>query len=202
MDKIATEQEAYDIGETGIPNGNKCCTKQKALELGCKISANTDFAYMDNELIPLSRLQKPVMDINIHFTIVNYGEVITPTTVRILTYKDSSYTKIIHDTGVTIGENNETFNGYDSRSISSQIHYTNDITYLRVASIDFGTPSQYVENAHCSVNVFRGTFEIEYNTELKFANNTIISQTDDSIYSTQIPLALVDKDYFYLIEIY
>ena len=35
MSKIATEQEVYNVGQTGTPIANKCCTKQRMEALGC-----------------------------------------------------------------------------------------------------------------------------------------------------------------------
>lgn len=52
MGKIATEQEAYDIGKQGTPNGNKCCTKSRAEVLGCMINGS----YSNNQLVQLEHL--------------------------------------------------------------------------------------------------------------------------------------------------
>lgn len=54
MGKIATEQEAYNIGKKGTPNGNKCCTKTRAEELGCKVNGSYNY----NQLIQLDDLRK------------------------------------------------------------------------------------------------------------------------------------------------
>lgn len=40
MGKIATEQEAYNVGKLGTPVTNKCCTNSRAQELGCIVSGN------------------------------------------------------------------------------------------------------------------------------------------------------------------
>ena len=52
MGKIATEQEAHDIGGSGTPVSNKCCTSQRARELGCKVSG----MYTINQLVQVEDL--------------------------------------------------------------------------------------------------------------------------------------------------
>ena len=52
MSKIATELEAKTMG--GVID-NKCCTKARALELGCQIKSG--FSYTDNQLVELELLQ-------------------------------------------------------------------------------------------------------------------------------------------------
>ena len=47
MGKIATEQEAYNIGKRGIPRINEPCTKARARELGCAIKPG--YSYAGNE---------------------------------------------------------------------------------------------------------------------------------------------------------
>lgn len=54
MGKIATEQEAYSIGNVGTPMGNKCCTKARAEALGCKVSGT----YLTNQLVQKEHLSK------------------------------------------------------------------------------------------------------------------------------------------------
>lgn len=51
MDKIATEQEVYNVGQTGMPTANKCCTKQRMEALGC-MGINGGENYANNRLIP------------------------------------------------------------------------------------------------------------------------------------------------------
>lgn len=54
MSKIATEQEAYNIGRTGTPVSNKCCTKVRAEALGCTINGS----YSSNQLVKLNDLYR------------------------------------------------------------------------------------------------------------------------------------------------
>lgn len=54
MGKIATEQEAYNIGGIGTPTKEKCCTKTRAEALGCKVSGS----YTNNQLVQLQDLSK------------------------------------------------------------------------------------------------------------------------------------------------
>lgn len=54
MGKIATEQEAYNIGKKGTPQSNKCCTKSRALDLGCQVKGN----YSSSQLVQFSDLSK------------------------------------------------------------------------------------------------------------------------------------------------
>lgn len=56
MSKIATEQEAYNIGKTGTPVSNKCCTKARAEALGCTIIDR----YSSNQLVKLNDLNRQV----------------------------------------------------------------------------------------------------------------------------------------------
>ena len=54
MGKIATEQEAYNIGKRGIPRINEPCTKARARELGCAIKPG--YSYAGNEPVELEAL--------------------------------------------------------------------------------------------------------------------------------------------------
>lgn len=54
MGKIATEQEVYDIGKQGTPNGNKCCTKSRAEALGCTVKDDMS----SNKLVQISDILK------------------------------------------------------------------------------------------------------------------------------------------------
>lgn len=65
MGKIATEQEAYNIGSVGTPISNKCCTKARAEALGCTISGS----YLSNQLVKLDDLSK--LTYTISFSIKN-----------------------------------------------------------------------------------------------------------------------------------
>lgn len=52
MGKIATEQEAFEIGGQGTPTFSKCCTKTRAEALGCRVNDTVQ----DNKLVQLSTL--------------------------------------------------------------------------------------------------------------------------------------------------
>ena len=54
MGKIATEQEAYNVGKRGIPRINEPCTKARARELGCAIKPG--YSYAGNEPVELEAL--------------------------------------------------------------------------------------------------------------------------------------------------
>ena len=56
MGKIATEQEAYNIGKTGILRIDEPCTKARARELGCAIKPG--YSYAGNEPVELEALYK------------------------------------------------------------------------------------------------------------------------------------------------
>ncbi len=56
MGKIATEQEAYNIGKTGIPRIDEPCTRARAEELGCAIKPG--YSYAGNEPVELEALYK------------------------------------------------------------------------------------------------------------------------------------------------
>lgn len=55
MSKIATELEAKTMGRTLSIIDNKCCTKARALELGCQIKSG--FSYTDNQLVELEGIE-------------------------------------------------------------------------------------------------------------------------------------------------
>ena len=65
MGKIATEQEAYNIGNSGSPVTNKGCTKSRAEALGCDVSGN----YANNQLVQLSDLSR--LSYRVSFSISN-----------------------------------------------------------------------------------------------------------------------------------
>ena len=56
MGKIATEQEAYNIGKRGIPRINEPCTLARARALGCAIKPG--YSYVGNEPVELEALCK------------------------------------------------------------------------------------------------------------------------------------------------
>ncbi len=58
MGKIATEQEAYNIGKTGIPRIDEPCTRARSRELGCAIKPG--YSYAGNEPVELEALYKDV----------------------------------------------------------------------------------------------------------------------------------------------
>lgn len=69
MSKIATELEARTIGGGTLSViDNKCCTKARALELGCQIKSG--FSYTDNQLVELEGIEAAITAPNI---ILHYG---------------------------------------------------------------------------------------------------------------------------------
>lgn len=69
MSKIATELEARTIGGGTLSvNDNKCCTKARALELGCQIKSG--FSYTDNQLVELEGIEAAITAPNV---ILHYG---------------------------------------------------------------------------------------------------------------------------------
>lgn len=58
MSKIATEQEAYNIGGKGTPVAKKCATNARAYALGCK-----KLSVADNKLIEASKLVRDLIDL-------------------------------------------------------------------------------------------------------------------------------------------
>lgn len=58
MSKIATEQEAYNIGGKGTPVANKCVTNARAYVLGCK-----KLSVADNKLVEVSALSKNIINL-------------------------------------------------------------------------------------------------------------------------------------------
>ena len=69
MSKIATELEAKTMGGGTLSViDNKCCTKARALELGCQIKSG--FSYTDNQLVELEGIKAAITVPNI---ILHYG---------------------------------------------------------------------------------------------------------------------------------
>ncbi len=56
--KILTEQEAYNIGQTGTPTANLLCTYARAQALGC--TANSGYSLASNQLVYEGSLVKNV----------------------------------------------------------------------------------------------------------------------------------------------
>lgn len=67
MGKIATEQEAYSIGQSGSPMANKCCTKERAQALGCDLSQE----YETNQLVEKDSLIKNFQRVYLSYKIDN-----------------------------------------------------------------------------------------------------------------------------------
>ena len=66
MGKIATEREAYNLGNHKIShNDNKCCTYARAKNFGCKINGS----YKDNQLVQLEDLSEYKCWASITFTL-------------------------------------------------------------------------------------------------------------------------------------
>lgn len=64
MNKIATELEAKTMGGGTLSViDNKCCTKARALELGCQIKSG--FSYNDNQLVELNGIEAAVQTPNL-----------------------------------------------------------------------------------------------------------------------------------------
>lgn len=69
MSKIATELEARTIGGGTLSViDNKCCTKARALELGCQIKSG--FSYTDNQLVELEGIEAaiPTPNVILHYS--------------------------------------------------------------------------------------------------------------------------------------
>lgn len=60
MGKIATERDVYNVGKKGAPVANKCCTKRRMEELGCK-GINGIENYASNRLVPEGNYTKSAL---------------------------------------------------------------------------------------------------------------------------------------------
>lgn len=88
MGKIATEQEAYNIGGQSNPTQNKCCTKARAEDLGCKVSDN----YEDNQLVQLNDLSKNVLDVYINIPSTDMIQYMRENQTESYSYHTDNYT--------------------------------------------------------------------------------------------------------------
>ena len=110
MGKIATEQEAYNIGKLGTPVTNRCCTKSRAQALGCIVSGS----YRNyNQLVQQSDLSEGDPTV----TILNYDYgyyCFQPTKTHFSNYKIGSVQGKWEQVGTwtgavpTIGEDSQT----------------------------------------------------------------------------------------------
>lgn len=73
MSKIATEQDVYNVGQTGTPTANKCCTKKRMETLGC-MGINGGENYANNRLIPEGYYKKA--EYTIAFGVTNQSSIL------------------------------------------------------------------------------------------------------------------------------
>lgn len=65
--KIATEQQAFEIGGTGSPRTNRCVTGEAATNLGCTYPDS----YTSSQLIKLDDLDKADKTLKFMFNAIN-----------------------------------------------------------------------------------------------------------------------------------
>lgn len=91
MGKIATEQEVYNVGQTGTPTANKCCTKQRMEALGCEGIGGVE-NYANNRLVPEGNYIKNVIgSFKLVFLSERYKPVFHVTNATVTDLGDDNY---------------------------------------------------------------------------------------------------------------
>lgn len=91
MSKIATEQDIYNVGQTGTPTANKRCTKQRMEALGCT-GTNGVENYASNRLVPEGNYTKNVIgSFKLAFLSERYKPVFHVTNATVTDLGDDNY---------------------------------------------------------------------------------------------------------------
>lgn len=140
MSKIATEQEAYNIGGQGTPVANKCATNARAYALGCK-----KLSVADNKLVQLSELEISIYNLGTvkfsgyyhAYKSTKKGQVYghieltsmtAPATIVFTVYTDSESIEVTVFKGSSSGDNSREFNYYGGSVINELANQASIVT--------------------------------------------------------------------------
>lgn len=168
MGKIATEQDVYNIGQTGTPIANKCCTKQRMEALGCT-GTNGIENYASNRLVSEGNYIKNVIgSFKLVFLSERYKPVFHVTNATVTDLGDDNYLVEIINNNWTI-----LIEFYASSLISTHIiavkEQTLDFSMKRI--IDTGNCN--VSYSHLGISassIDRSKNEFGYSIEFNFGN--------------------------------
>lgn len=142
MSKIATEQDVYNVGQTGTPTANKCCTKKRMEALGCR-GTNGVENYASNRLVPEGNYQKNVIgSFKLIFVSYNYKPVFHTSNAIVTDEGNGDYL-------VEITNNNWNV------TIELYVHYATSIYYVnyREQTLNFSIQNVIgVSNCNVSYN--------------------------------------------------
>lgn len=168
MGKIATEQDVYNIGQTGTPIANKCCTKQRMEALGCT-GTNGIENYASNRLVSEGNYIKNVIgSFKLVFLSERYKPVFHVTNATVTDLGDDNYLVEIINNNWTI-----LIEFYASSLISTHIiavkEQTLDFSMKRI----IGTGNCNVSYSYLGISassIDRSKNEFGYSIEFNFGN--------------------------------
>lgn len=176
MGKIATEQEAYNIGGTkdGLFVANKCCTKERAEIMGCDVSGDYD----SNKLVEIEDLTKHVNYVNIPILFSVY---------------------VTHNNTGGIGpsiDNVKIGFGSGSPSITGDVNLIEDVWNAGIMDV-MGSPFIRTGVALCRINAANNYMTNSPNSITFYRTNNWNISTGWSINSSRFGLSRIKASVFY-----
>ena len=167
MGKIATEQEVYNVGQTGTPIANKCCTKQRMEALGCE-GINGVENYENNRLVPQNSYKQAPYKIkfsgmnhyatDVQVTASNGDDVYLSTDNQYYyLHIPVTYSKDIH--------------------ITLKINYSTQQSYINMNEKIYGSYQYTIENYTSNVQILSSSSEQSLNFVINDTNTTAIVNT-------------------------
>lgn len=166
MGKIATEQEVYNVGQTGTPTANKCCTKQRMEALGCE-GINGVENYENNRLVPQNSYKQAPYKIK--FSGMNHYA----TDVQVTESGGGVY--LSTDDWYYYLHIPVTYNK-DIRIIL-QINYSAQQSYINMNEKIYGSYQYTIENYTSNVQILSSSSEQSLNFVINDTNTTAIVNT-------------------------
>lgn len=166
MGKIATEQEVYNVGQTGTPTANKCCTKQRMEALGCE-GINGVENYENNRLVPQNSYKQAPYKIK--FSGMNHYATDVQVTESgggvYLSTNDQYY--YLH---IPVTYNKDI-------RIILQINYSAHQSYINMNEKIYGSYQYTIENYTSNVQILSSSSEQSLNFVINNTNTTAIVNT-------------------------
>lgn len=166
MDKIATEQEVYNVGQTGTPITNKCCTKQRMEALGCT-GTNGVENYQNNRLVPQNSYKQA------HYKIKFSGMNHDTTDVQVTQSGGDVY--LSTDNRYYYLHIPVTYNKYIR--IILQINYSSQQSYINMNEKIYGSYQYTIENYTSNVQILSSSSKQSLNFVINNTNTTAIVNT-------------------------